>query len=180
MVSTIVVLGVVAVLVTGHQLFWRVYLGSELFRNGNRLFYRDGRPNRAGRIYNGIWSYLFGRGSGPEYVVSLETTGHRSGRRHAIPVVVTEHEGHQYIVSMLGERSPWVRNVRESGGHAVIRRGSRRNVRLVDVPVGRRAPIIKAFLRRAPGARPHIHIALDAPIEDFERLAPLYPVFFIA
>ena len=50
---------------------------------------------------------------------------------------------------------------------------------LVEVPVSERAPIIKAYLRRAPGARLHITVPLDAPLEAFEAIAPEHPVFRI-
>jgi hypothetical protein len=38
----------------------------------------------------------------PWFLVSLETTGHRTGQRHAIPVVLADYAGERYIVSMLG------------------------------------------------------------------------------
>jgi hypothetical protein len=40
-----------------------------------------------------------------------------------------------------------------------------------------RAPILKAYLRIAPGARPHMAISKDAPISQFETIAAQYPVF---
>jgi hypothetical protein len=80
---------------------------------------------------------------------------------------------------MLGERSPWVRNVRAAGGRVVIRHGRRRAVRLVEVPPDERGPVIKAYLARAIGARPHIPVDPAAPIEAFEPIARAYPVFRI-
>jgi hypothetical protein len=32
-------------------------------------------------------------------------------------------------------------------------------------------------LQRAPGARPHVPVAKDAPIADFEEVAADFPVF---
>ena len=80
---------------------------------------------------------------------------------------------------MLGEPSPWVRNVRAANGAAVLRRKQRRPVRLVEVPPEKRGPIIKAYLGRAIGARPHIPLDPSAPLADFERIAADYPVFRI-
>lgn len=156
-----------------------LYLRSGAYGNGNRLFYRDGRPNPAGRAFGNAWSLVSGLGLTPSYMVALETTGHLTGRVRSIPVVIGEHEGERYVVSMLGERSPWVRNVRAAGGRAVIRHGRRREVRLVEVPPDERAPLIKAYLGRAVGARPHIPVDRSAPIEAFEAIAGAYPVFRI-
>jgi deazaflavin-dependent oxidoreductase (nitroreductase family) len=155
------------------------YVRSDLHRNGNRLFYAAGRPNRLGRAVAGLWSALAGIGLPPAFLVSLETTGYRTGRRRAIPVVLADHDGEQYIVSMLGEHSPWVRNIRAAGGRAFIKHGARRAVHLVEVPPDARASVIKAYLARAIDARPHFPVAWDAPIEAFERIAAAYPVFRI-
>jgi hypothetical protein len=40
-----------------------------------------------------------------------------------------------------------------------------------------RAPILKAYLQLAPGARPHIPVNKDAPVSEFEKIASKYPVF---
>lgn len=40
-----------------------------------------------------------------------------------------------------------------------------------------RAPILKAYLKRAPGARPHVAVDKDAPLSEFEKVAAQYPVF---
>jgi hypothetical protein len=70
-----------------------------------------------------------------------------------------------------------VRNVRAAGGRVVLRRRRREQVRLEEVPVAERAPIIKAYLKVAPGARPHIPVRLDAPLEEFAAVADKHPVF---
>jgi hypothetical protein len=45
------------------------------------------------------------------------------------------------------------------------------------VNVTQRAPILKAFLEHAPGARPHIPVDKDASLSQFENIASRYPVF---
>jgi len=169
----------VVVLVSGVALAiaYALYLRSDAYRHGNRLFYRDGRPNRAGRAFGRFWAIVGTAGLGPSYVATLETLGHRSGEWRAIPVVLADHGGERYVVSMLGERSPWVRNVRAADGRAFLRHGRRQEVRLVEVPPEGRAPIIKAYLGRALGGRPHIPVDPDAPVEAFESIAEAYPVF---
>jgi hypothetical protein len=85
----------------------------------------------------------------------------------------------RYLVSMLGENVQWVQNVRASGGKAVLRSGAREDVRLVDVPAEQRAPILKAYLQRAPGARPHVPVNKNAPLAEFERVPGEFPVFHV-
>ncbi len=165
--------------VLGLACAYGLYLRSASHRNGNRLFYRAGRPNRAGRAVGRVYASACASGLGPSWAVALETTGHRTGRVGSIPLVIGEHEGERYLVSMLGERSPWVRNVRAAGGRAVIRHGQRREVHLVEVPPDERAPVIKAYLARAVGARPHIPVDPAAPVEAFAPIAAAYPVFRI-
>ena len=167
------------VLVLAAGAAYALYHRTDAYRRGNPLFYRDGRPNRAGRAFGKLWAAAADRGLTPAWVVSLETVGHRTGRRSAIPLVLADHDGQRYAVSMLGERSPWVHNVRAAGGRAVVRHGGRREVNLVEVPPADRPPILKAYLARAVGGRPHIPVDPGAPLEAFARVAPDFPVFRI-
>ncbi len=113
----------------------------------------------------------------PNYFVTLEVVGRKSGKRISFPLAMIVMDGERYLVSMLGEETNWVRNVKAAGGIATLRHGVSEHVRLEEVAVGQRAPILKAYLRRAPGARPHIAISKDAPVSAFETIAPKYPVF---
>jgi hypothetical protein len=61
----------------------------------------------------------------------------------------------------------------------VLQSGGREAVHLEDVPVPQRALILRAYLRRAPGARPHMPLSKDAPLAEFEKIAGRYPVFRI-
>lgn len=158
---------------------YALYHRTDAYRHGNRLFYREGRPNRAGRLFGDLWVAVGDRGLTPSYMVTLETVGHRTGRPSAVPVVLADHGGERYVVSMLGEGSPWVHNVRAADGRAILRHGDRRAVRLVEVPPAERPPILKAYLARAVGARPHLPVDPGAPLEDYARIAGDYPVFRI-
>jgi hypothetical protein len=166
------------VLALGATVFaYALYHRTDAYRRGNRLFYADGRPNRGGRLFGNLWVALADRGFTPTYMVTLETIGRRSGQVRAVPIVLGEYNGERYVVSMLGERSPWVGNVREARGHAVFRHGTRTPVRLVEVPVPERPAILKAYLARAAGARPHIRVDPSAPVEAFAPVAADVPVF---
>jgi len=86
-------------------------------------------------------------------------------------------DGERYLVSMLGEEVDWVRNVKAAGGKVTLRHGRREEVHLEEVAVDRRAPVLKAYLKRAPSARPHLPIHKDAPLSEFEQVASRFPVF---
>ena len=45
---------------------------------------------------------------------------------------------------------------------------------------GRRAPNLKAYLQRAPGARPHVPVNKDAALAEFQKVAAAFPVFRLA
>ena len=108
---------------------------------------------------------------------TLEVTGRKSGQTVSLPVVVAVVDGERYLVSMLGEQAQWVQNVRAAGGKAVLRSGGCEEVHLEEVPADRRAPILKAYLQRAPGGRPHVPVDKDAPLAEFEKVAADFPVF---
>ncbi len=150
------------------------------------LFYRGGRPTRAGRSLNRAWSWLVSQGLTPARwpgspaigSLTLETRGRRSGLKRSNMVTWVEHEGQRYFVSMLGSRAEWVRNVRAAKGHAVLRRGARRPVMLQELPVVERAPIIQAWYQRTwASTRPHLKVDPRGDIGEFERIAAAHPVF---
>ena len=148
---------------------------------------QDPRPAWARRahrlvewVYRRVFWLIASLGLPPAFIVRLEVTGRRSGKVRSTILLCADHDGERYLVSVLGDASDWVRNVRAASGEAIIRHGRARTVQLEQVPVGDRAPILKAYLKRALGARPLFTVAHDAPIEEFERIAPKYPVFRIA
>lgn len=103
--------------------------------------------------------------------------GRKSGRKITLPLVMTVLDGERYLVSMLGTEATWVRNVKAADGQAVLIHGRRETVRLEELAPALRAPILKRYLQRAPGARPHIPVHKDAPVADFAQIAGHFPVF---
>lgn len=142
-----------------------------------RWMYRGKHPNWIARIMNRVAAIIGSMGLSPDLMVTLEVTGRKSGKTVSLPLAVAILDRQRYLVSMLGEDVQWVLNVRAAGGKAVIRSGSAEEVLLEDIPVPQRAPIIKAYLQRAYGARPHIPVSKDAPLAEFEKIAADYPVF---
>lgn len=154
--------------------------GVKIYDDYVRRLYRGGRPGRSARLQNRASATVFAAGIWPARLAALEVRGRRTGHVISFPVVIADYERERYLVSMLGERANWVRNVRADDGRAVLRHGRREKVRLEEVPNEQRAPILRCYLQVAPGARPHVPVNGTAPIEDFERIAPDIPVFRIA
>jgi hypothetical protein len=142
-----------------------------------RWMYPGGRPNRLARLLNRAWAFLNATGLLPWRLVTLEVPGRRSGRTLAFALVIADLDGERFLVSMLGEDANWVMNVRAAGGRAILRHGRRERVRLEEVDVARRAPIIRRYLAVAPGPRAFIPIDRQAPVEAFAEVAPFVPVF---
>jgi deazaflavin-dependent oxidoreductase (nitroreductase family) len=143
----------------------------------HRWLYRGGRPNALARALNRGWAAIHALGIFPNYMVTLEVVGRRSGRSISFPLVMVLVDGKRYLVSMLGTEAAWVRNLRAAHGHATLRHGRTEHVLLEEVTVEKRARVLKAYLQVAPGARPHIPIDKDAPLKAFETIAAQFPVF---
>ena len=75
-------------------------------------------------------------------MVTLETKGRRTGKTLRVPMVVAELNGNRYLVPMLGEKSDWLLNARVANGEAAINHGIKEKVRLEEVTVSERAPIL--------------------------------------
>jgi hypothetical protein len=128
-------------------------------------------------LLNWLSAVLHSLGIAPNYMVTLEVRGRRSGRMVRLPLVMTVINGERYLVSMLGSAASWVLNVKAAGGNVTLRHGRHEDVRLEEVPENHRAPILKAYLKRAPGARPHLPVDKNASLQEFERIVGRYPVF---
>ena len=144
-----------------------------------RWQYRKGRPGRSARIANRLGALSFAKGMGPNGAATLEVRGHKSGRTISFPVVVTDYQGERYLVSMLGQKANWVRNLR-ADNHGVLVRGRREEVALVEDLSDKRAAILRRYLELAAGARPFFPIDRHAPLTEFERIVDQYPVFRVA
>lgn len=144
-----------------------------------RWMYRGGRPDALTRIINKGWAFIHSLGIFPNWLVTLEVVGRRSGKTISFPLAMLVIEEDRYLVSMLGEDANWVKNVRAAGGKARLVHGMKENVLLEEVDIGQRAPILKMYLHYAPGAQPHVPVDKDAPLADFEEIASEFPVFKI-
>lgn len=144
-----------------------------------RFFYREWRPTVLGRIWSGTCAWLCGLGLAPRTLLTLQVKDRNSARLDATILVVATYQGQRYLVSMLGDRSEWVQNVRAAGGKAYIKRGRSHPVVLTETPPEERAPILNAWCQVATSGRKHLPISYRSPVSAFEAIARDYPVFRI-
>lgn len=141
-----------------------------------REMYAGGSGNADARWYARWWGRVFGAGLFPRRWVRLEVPGRTTGRMTSFPLGMADVDGRWYLVSMLGECN-WVANVRAAEGCAVLRRRRRRRVCLTEVPPAQRAPILRRYVDKVPGGRPHVAVPRGAPLAQFAAVAPDHPVF---
>jgi len=96
-----------------------------------------------------------------------------------VPLGMADVGGQWYLVSMLGEHCNWVQNARAAHGRVTLHRRRRMQCVLVDVPIDDRGPILRRYVQKVPGGRPHIPVPVSAPVSEFEDVASQYPVFAV-
>src|SRR5919202_2440056 len=82
------------------------------FARVKHWMYRGQRPNWIARVANRAWAIVAAWGIAPHDIVTLEVAGRKSGRIISLPVVLVVVGGERHLVSMLGDNSQWVHNVR--------------------------------------------------------------------
>jgi hypothetical protein len=148
-------------------------------RGGLRWCYRNWRPTLLGRISNQVWAWLTACGLLPPVLVTLQVADRRTGTQRSTVLAALEHEGSRFLVSMLGDASEWVQNIRAAAGKALIKRGRAWPVTLTEIPIHERAPLLKAWSQIATSGRHHLPAPRDGPLSAFEAIAQDYPVFRI-
>jgi hypothetical protein len=117
--------------------------------------------------------------------VTLEVRGRKNGRPIHVSLSRTDYAGDRYFVSLAGEVD-WVKNVRAAGGKAVIISRRRIPVRLMEVPLEERAPVLLAYVQKRAfthsGAQASEHFFGLGPkptLEEMQEIAGHYLVFRI-
>lgn len=144
-----------------------------------RYFYRDRRPTAVGRLWSRFYAWLVGLGILPPLLAALHVRDRHTGKTGGVVLVAVVYDGATYLVSMLGEGSEWVQNVRAAHGKAQLKRGKWRDVILHEIPADGRAAILKAWSEIAKSGRKHLPVPHTAPIERFQSIAADFPVFRI-
>jgi deazaflavin-dependent oxidoreductase (nitroreductase family) len=106
----------------------------------------------------------------------LTVRGRRSGELRRTPISVVTVDGSRYLVAAF-EDADWVKNVRAAGEGELARGRDAERVRLTEVPIDRRGPILRTFLDQVPGGRRFF--GADDP-DVIAAEAGRYPVFKVA
>ncbi len=144
-----------------------------------RAMYASGRADATARHLARRWAAVFSLGLAPARWVTLEVAGRKSGQPTRFPLGMADLNGQWFLVPMLGGQCNWVRNVRAANGRAVIRHGRAVACTLAEIPVGDRPPVLRRYLQKVPGARPHMPVSRDADLTEFAAIAARYPVFLV-
>jgi hypothetical protein len=80
----------------------------------------------------------------------LSVPGRTSGKMRSTAVSSLTVDGRQYIVGGLAE-ADWVKNVRAAGWGYLAQGRKKERVRLIELPIEERAPILREFPRLVPG-----------------------------
>jgi len=108
---------------------------------------------------------------GSQYLLSVR--GRKSGTLRSTPISIATVEGERYIVAAFADAA-WVANVRAAGEGELARGGISEPVRLFEVPVEARGPILRAFLQQVRGG---VRFFGTADPEAVVSAAARYPVF---
>jgi deazaflavin-dependent oxidoreductase (nitroreductase family) len=113
---------------------------------------------------------------GPVHLLSVP--GRVTGELRTTPVSPLDFDHRRWLVGGW-ENADWVKNLRASGW-GLLTKGQRvERIRVVEVPMEQRAPVLRAFVQERSGGRFAFDLSLDAPLEAFAAAAERYPVFEI-
>lgn len=108
---------------------------------------------------------------GSQYLLSVP--GRKSGVLRSTPVSIATVAGNRYIVAAFADAA-WVGNVRAAGRGTLGRGKAEERVRLIDLPVAERGPILRAFLEQVRGG---VRFFGSSDPSVVTAAADRYPVF---
>jgi deazaflavin-dependent oxidoreductase (nitroreductase family) len=103
----------------------------------------------------------------------LSVRGRRSGELRSTPVSIATVDGIRYIVAAFSDAA-WVKNVRAAGSATLGRGMNAEEVRLIELPVAERGPVLRAFLQQVRGGARFFG---SADPDTVVAAADRYPVF---
>lgn len=136
------------------------------------------KPTGMTKRLNSFFGWLGGMGIGPKKMVQLTTRGRKTGQPRTVAVNILEYDGKRYLVAPRGN-TQWVRNAIAANGEVVIKHGKAEEVRLVEVPVAERGPIIQKYVQETAVVRGEFGLEADATVEQAQAIADRHPTFLI-
>ncbi|GHF32720.1 deazaflavin-dependent oxidoreductase (nitroreductase family) [Amycolatopsis bartoniae] len=120
--------------------------------------------NRINKVITGL--QRLGIAFGPMQLLTV--AGRRSGQPRTFPIAVLPLTGGEYLVQAF-QNAAWVANVR-AAGTATLSRGRRSStVRLIEVPVEERRPLLREVVETQPASAAQRYVTnglADAPTPD--------------
>ena len=112
----------------------------------------------------------------------LSVPGRNSGQMQTTPVSPLVVDGRRYVVGGSAQ-ADWVKNARAAGWGILARGRKEERVRLVELPLEERAPVLREFPRKVPGGIAFFRSMYELPKEKealpeaFATLTPRCAVF---
>jgi deazaflavin-dependent oxidoreductase (nitroreductase family) len=135
--------------------------------------YKVGRLEKAANL---AAKFVVRAGVGSDKTYLLTVIGRNTGRPHTTPVTVLVRDGERWLVGPYGNVA-WAKNARACGQVILSRRGYRETMIVREVDPATAAPILKAYVAIEPITRRAFRVDPEAPIADWEEIAPNHPVF---
>ena len=115
--------------------------------------------------------------------VTLEVHGRKTGKPIQVSLSRTDYAENRYFVSLAGEVD-WVKNVRASGGKAIVVSKRRTPIQLTEIPLKERAPVLLAYVQTrafahsgAQASRQFFGLGPKPTLDEMEEIAGRYVVF---
>jgi deazaflavin-dependent oxidoreductase (nitroreductase family) len=140
---------------------------------GEMTTYKVGFLEKAGNL---AAKFFVRAGIGPDRTYLLTVVGRKTGRPYTTPVTVVARDGERWLVGPYGNVA-WAKNARACGQVTLSRRGYRETMTVREVDPATAAPILKAYVAIEPITRRAFRVDPQAPIADWEEIAPNHPVF---
>jgi deazaflavin-dependent oxidoreductase (nitroreductase family) len=136
----------------------------------------DRRPPGRLKLANRLNIALLRRGIGPATQRVLTIPGRTTGLPRTTPIATVAFDGAVYIVAGYSS-SDWVKNARAAGSGALSRGSVTTPVKLVEIPVTDRVPILREFLRTIRGGRSFLTVGSRATDAELAAAASAHPIF---
>jgi deazaflavin-dependent oxidoreductase (nitroreductase family) len=103
----------------------------------------------------------------------LSVRGRKTGELRSTPVSIATVDGSRYIVAAFADAA-WVKNVRAAGVGILARGRTSEDIRLTELPVEERGPVLRGFLQQVPGG---VRFFGSEDLDEVVAAADRYPVF---